>query len=238
MSTIQDTDLLLVNRGGTDYQTTAAEFKEYVTAVPPMPWEGYDGGIFHVKNATGRVAIYASQGWDVTPNGDGTYSWSNERLISDFNSGDEIVFIAPPGKKKLFGEPDNYNYPQNWEFGELTDTSKVTSFREYFRGCLKFNSDIGWWDTSAAVEMNHMFSSAEEFDQDISGWDVSNVGEVDPSSKSMLHMFSGARKFNQDLSKWCVRYMTTKPSTFDYHADAWTKARPVWGTCPRGEDQP
>ena len=234
---IQDDDILLLNQGGTDYKITAKQYKEFVNTKPAPPWEG-KYGIFHVKNATGRVAlINACEGWDVTPNGDGTYSWSDIRLIGDFNAGDEIVFTIGAQATHLFNNPDNYNNPENWEFGELTDVSRVTNLNRYFKGCRKFNSDISWWDTSNVTSMNDMFSNAEEFNQDISGWNVSKV-QSDNSQNSMMYMFNKAYSFNQDLSKWCVQHIDERPTYFDSNTTAWTKPKPVWGTCPRGEDQP
>ncbi|WP_366513687.1 BspA family leucine-rich repeat surface protein [Psychrobacter sp.] len=49
-------------------------------------------------------------------------------------------------------------------------------------------------------------------------------------------MFAGASSFNQDLSQWCVANIASKPNNFDNDATAWTKPKPVWGTCPRGEN--
>ena len=31
--------------------------------------------------------------------------------------------------------------------------------------------------------------------------------------------------------------VTNEPNNFDANASQWTEPRPVWGTCPRGEDQ-
>jgi hypothetical protein len=48
----------------------------------------------------------------------------------------------------------------------------------------------------------------------------------------MAYMFLQAEDFNQDLSQWCVEKIESAPFAFDAGAYSWSKARPVWGTCP------
>ena len=79
------------------------------------------------------------------------------------------------------------------------------------------------------TDLSGLFASTGLFNQDISGWDVSNV-------TGMRHMFEGASAFNQDLSSWCVTNITSSPEGFDDGATNWTLPRPVWGTCPSGEE--
>ena len=58
MATINDTDLLLVNRGGVDYKVTALKLKENFKTEPPLPprpWDGHEGGIWHIKNVEHSV---------------------------------------------------------------------------------------------------------------------------------------------------------------------------------------
>lgn len=109
-------------------------------------------------------------------------------------------------------------------------TSNVTNMHGTFYGAISFNQDISSWDTSKVTNMSRMFLSAITFNQDISSWDTSSVN-------SMESMFERAVSFNQDLSQWCVPLITTAPIEFDSQASSWTLPRPVWGTCPRGEDQ-
>ena len=79
------------------------------------------------------------------------------------------------------------------------------------------------------TSMGDMFVEANAFNQDIGGWDVSKV-------TNMGWLFVQASEFNQDLSKWCVSN-NPNHNRFDMGADAWEdKNKPVWGTCPRGED--
>ena len=109
------------------------------------------------------------------------------------------------------------------------DTSNVTDMSTMFQHATAFNQDIGNWNTSNITNMSSMFLNATAFNQDIGDWDTSNV-------TNMIYTFYNATAFNQDLSKWCVSKITAKPSFFDTGTTQWTLPRPVWGTCPRGEN--
>lgn len=136
------------------------------------------------------------------------------------------------------------------------DVSKVKDMEDMFNGAWAFNRDISGWDVSNVTDMGGMFQSAHAFNQPIGNWDVSNVtsmygmfagttsfnGDIsgwDVSNvESMSTMFHGASAFNRDLSNWCVSNVTTKPPYFDtvIESTSWVLPRPVWGTCPRGEN--
>ncbi len=105
------------------------------------------------------------------------------------------------------------------------DVSSATTMREMFYVAVLFNQDISSWDVGNVTDMSDMFRGADVFNQDIGSWDVANVTD-------MSHMFSEADVFNQDLSGWCVSNLVSVPSYFDIGADAWSSARPHWGTCP------
>lgn len=117
----------------------------------------------------------------------------------------------------------------NQEIGRW-NTSKVTSFNSMFEGASSFNQDIGNWNTSEANNMVGMFSGATSFNQDIGRWSTEELFFASS-------MFKSAISFNQDLSNWCVSKITERPTDFDLNATSWTEPKPVWGTCPRGEDQ-
>lgn len=115
------------------------------------------------------------------------------------------------------------------------DTSRVTDMTSMFDNCHIFNQPIGSWNTSKVETLSSTFREARSFNQDISLWDVSKVYSFELT-------FYAATAFNQDLSQWCV---TNHPSVeegringFDLDTTSWTLPRPVWGTCPRGEDNP
>ena len=241
MSTIQDTDLLLVNRGGTDYKVTGQELKDYIA----FPWEGNNGGIWHIKNVqNGTLELTGGPytAWDIG---------RNEKQITSVDVGEELVFVTSSNTPRLFQN----NTTQTWEFGDLTDTSGVTNMKELFKNCSEFNEDISGWDTSNATLMHYMFAGTS-FNQDIGGWDVSNVTNMDsifynaPFNQdisgwdtsnvtnmsamffgssfnqdisgwdtslvtNMNSMFKNAASFNQDLSEWCVIEIPFKPGGFD-----------------------
>lgn len=110
---------------------------------------------------------------------------------------------------------------ENWK------TSSATNMARMFTMASNFNSDISGWDVSNVTDMKSMFTQAMAFNQDISGWNVSNV-------ENMGGMFNFAYEFNQDLSEWCVAKIPARPEGWEGYDNI---VPPVWGTCPRGEDQ-
>lgn len=108
------------------------------------------------------------------------------------------------------------------------DTSKVTNMYRTFYETGAFNSDIGAWDVSQVTDMSYMFEDAAEFNKDIGRWNPISVTDMD-------RMFYKAGRFNQDLSLWCVPNISS-PDDFSYNAYRWGLPKPVWGTCPRGEN--
>ncbi len=160
MSTITDTDIILVNRGGTDYQTTAAELREYVKS---MPWDGATV-IFHVivKDPADIKVDYR----DIT-----VYRLDTKAEVGRIDAPGEYIITAGSGNiGDLFAES-----PGNWEFGNLTDTSKATNMHNMFYQSFNFNSDISSWDVSNVTNMIQMLYDCKNFNQDLSGWCVPNV---------------------------------------------------------------
>ena len=221
---IQDTDLFVVTDGDNGHKSVTGAQVKTLFGPPPMPWEGHDGGIFHIKNGGETITLYtyanpSYTAWDV----DGT----NERQITEVSPGEELVLVTPHDPYGLF----EYNDTATWEFGEFTDTSKVTTMYRMFKHADSFNGDISNWDTSNVDTMSYLFNYAYAFNQDISAWDTSKV-------EHMVGMFNGATAFNQDLSEWCVPNVDAKQKNFDKGAgfEGNSAKQPQWGTCPRGED--
>ena len=140
--------------------------------------------------------------------------------------GETYVFIDSPRRYvSVYTKNDAKLY------GELAATSNVTDMLYCFFIDDSFNQDISSWDVSNVTDMDYMFYGATSFNQDISSWDVSKV-------TNMNEMFSGCSSFNQDLSGWCMTHITFEPQDFSLGNTVWTLPRPVWGTCPRGENTP
>lgn len=125
----------------------------------------------------------------------------------------------------MFSGASNFNQDiSKW------NVSKVKNMGYVFKSAVYFDQYIGDWNTKAVTNMPQMFSSASNFNQDISKWNVSKVTNMD-------YMFYGANKFNQDLSLWCVPTQNSESGAMAVDATpSWTKPKPVWGTCPRGEN--
>lgn len=82
---------------------------------------------------------------------------------------------------------------------------------------------------SNLTDISWMFYEATSFNQPLNSWNVSNV-------TNMNGMFYDATAFNQDLSGWCVSKIGQEPDDFSNNSPLTTEHKPVWGTCPRGEN--
>lgn len=198
---------------------------EIVVAEPdiPLPWQDWPGGIFHIKNGNDTITLmdvaYGDgpfTAWDI----DGT----NEREISEIAVGEELVFVTPPVVQFLFW---NGNYYNDWDFGDLTDTSGVTNMKSLMTDCMAFNGLLGGnWDTSNVTDMAEMFQECYLFNQDISGFDTSKV-------TNMASMFWGVEVFDQDISSWDTSNVTNMSEMFKnakvFNQDIGTKEVTVGG---------
>ena len=160
---------------------------------PGPPWEGHNGGIFHVI-IDDPADIKPTMG-DVNK----IYNLATEAPVNSIDAPGEYIILTEPDIHRLFEDS-----PGNWDFGEFTDTSRLTDMSLMFNRCTKFNSDIGDWDVSNVTVFKRLMYKAAEF--------------------------------NQDLSQWCV-INDEDHEAFDGNCPAWEdKNKPVWGTCPRGEN--
>lgn len=223
MATINDTDLLLVNRGGVDYKITALELKENLNREPPMPWDAWEGPVLHIQELEdpGVITYYSyvpecelpvkvydldgnflEETWQLE-----TAKFGNEFviLVDNYDPYDsywslECLFVR--------GKPTRAPSPFDCKFGPLTDVSMVTSFIKMFYSCRGFTGkgSLGTWNTKSAEDMGDMFDRSDVFDE--------------------------------DLSEWCVPLIAPGSNESDLMArNLPAEHEPKWGTCPRGEDQ-
>lgn len=148
----------------------------------------------------------------------------------------------------MFQRCSEFNQPVN-----NFDTSKCILINSMFASCDKFNQDLSTWDVSKVTNFKAMFSKTKAFNQPLNNWDVSS-GEVfenmfweatafnqplgnwnTKSATNMKYVFYDAKLFNQDISQWCV--IDVENDLFSYGCPLSNNNKPVWGTCPRGEDQ-
>jgi surface protein len=190
-----------------------------------------DIGGWDVSNVTTMARMFQSAtsfnrnigNWDV---GNVTNMWGmflGASLFDQDISGWDVSSVTAMGF--MFRDASSFNQDiGGW------DVSSVTTMNSMFENASSFNQDIGGWDVSSVTNMQFMFSRASSFNRNIGGWDVSSVTDMDI-------MFQVATSFNQDLSGWCVQNISSKPDDFDTGANAWILPRPVWGTCPVGQDE-
>ena len=168
-----------------------------VTDLIPLPWLDWTGGIWHIRNVTQeRLDLTGGPftAWDI----DG----KNQREISSVYVGEELVFVTGPNAGPLFTKAT-----AKWNFGALTDTSKVTNMTSMFHNAKKFNADLSMFDVSNVEDMSSMFHNAKKFNADLSMFDVSNV-------EDMSSMFRFANQFNKDIGSWNTSNVTNMYSMF------------------------
>lgn len=257
----KDDDLLIVNRNGVDCKATVAEVMPSVCELEElpdvaMPWDDADA-IYHIITKPGFSVGVAPRDYDKI------YHKESQTEVSEISLGVNEWIVTGVNTKfggtqgEVPGDYDTGNTNTDFAFGPLTNTSavtdmshllnncknfrgeglqyfdvsNVTDMRFMFYSCVKmFEADLSGWATGNVKNMSHMFCMSYLFNSDISGWDTSNVTNMDL-------IFNNTDLFNQDLSGWCVN---PEPShvSFDFGANGWDKPRPVWGTCPRGENTP
>lgn len=93
-------------------------------------------------------------------------------------------------------------------FGEM-DVSEVTDFSYCFGQGMQVNPDIENWNVASATNMTGMFQIVVDFTTDL---------------------------WTRDLSKWCVANIISQPANFSLNHPMSVAQKPVWGTCPRGEN--
>ena len=134
--------------------------------------------------------------------------------------------------------------------GVYDDKKDMVNLRYMFRDAEAYTNDSKplTWDVENVRSMTAMFSSTVSdkrgvFNADIGSWNVYNAQNRDIGDfEAIDQMFYCNEHFNQDLSEWCVPNYSEKGAE-DFSVvtgcKSWeSKNRPVWRTCPRGEDNP
>ncbi len=89
------------------------------------------------------------------------------------------------------------------------DLSGVTSMSLMFANAIRFNQNIGNWNTSNVTNMDGMFWGAQAFNQPIGNWNTANVTD-------MSWMFYKAENFNQYIGDWNTANVTDMYAMFSY----------------------
>lgn len=195
---LQSGDLLAVTRGNVTYK---------LEVEGPMPWEEHDGGVWHVKNGTDEIKLYhtsSEPAFDI-------YTVDGKFVRNDdvIGVGEEVVILSTKNCYYFF-----YNNSGNWDFGDLTDTSKVENFASLFESCSGFNSPVDF-DLSSATSIFQMFKQCTSFNQDLSGLNINN-GKI----TSLYGLFQKAGSFEgYSISGWDTSNVTDM--SFMFASDTW-----------------
>ena len=244
--TPRDTDQLLINRDSIDYAAEVYQLRSDFGNSPRLPVPDAEAGYpwddippccgrYHIKNITN--ADDADEGGVRLSNHD---SCEIRRLWKIKQGPDGISYHRIPldKNKKYFlplveDSPDEnpeyiymtemrYTFKDssgNWDFGDLTDTSRLSNADYMFYNCDKFNSEtVNKLDLSSCTSAHEMLVNCQEFDQDLSGMCVPNLGPD-----------GGVHPKVYEEENW-FQYTPMENKT---------EQHPVWGTCPsRNLDKP
>jgi len=172
--------------------------KDDTIGLPPkLPTYGPGQALYHVTNIrSGEVKMYFWNGqcFDMNGNlaGNGTQS-----------SG-EWLFITAKDVTMHW-----QNSTGDWDFGPLTDTSKLTNLYGCFWNCNNFKGDVSSFDTSNVTNMENVCYEANYFAGNVDTWDVSNV-------VTLKGAFANAQNFNVDISSWDTGKVEDMNMMFSY----------------------
>lgn len=171
MSTIQDTDLLLVNRGGKDYKVKAEDL--YVYSNPPVV-------IFHIinlQNVTGSLDPLFARVWEgILENlTTGDREEVDERTSFELIEGNDYLITVPDDDTIEFLPNDAYT----WDFGPKCDTKRMISIASMCLKNTEFDGDLSNLDVSNVTTMYNAFSHTNKCTlKGVEKWDVSNVEKL------------------------------------------------------------
>ncbi len=94
----------------------------------------------------------------------------------------------------------------NFDAIDAPDLSQVTTLKNMFRNCTRFNGIVNNWNVSTITDISGMFDGAQTFNRPLANWNVSNVTD-------MSLTFSRTR-FNEPLDGWNVARVTNMSGMF------------------------
>ena len=195
--------------GATSWTGGDATRPDWGNCTIPMPWELWNGGVFHVKNMTHNLRLGKSyQVFRL----DGT----SMGMISSVPTGQDAIILVPPTRRDTdYGIFENHNNDLvNWNFGEKTKLTRMDYTVRMFKNCKNFNGSFGPnWDMSNITNMHGMFSNCFVFNQSISSWRPGSKHK--DGLKDSSQAFMAARKFNRELNSWDMSKVTNMSEMFN-----------------------
>ena len=237
MSTIQDTDLLLVNRGGTDYKVKAEDLYEYFNP---------DVVVYHIinlQNVTGSPDPLQAKVWggileNLTT---GEREEVDGRTNFELTEGNEYLITLPGGANVEFLENDIYT----WDFGPKCDTKRMTSLAYLVHKNCEFDGDMSNLDVSNVTNMVWAFSGGHGKKMKISmkgveKWNTSKVQEMGNTFQDIIGLDDLTPLKDWDVSSVKALLTSFSNSTFKSAKaiEGWnTKSVTRAGYCFQGCDK-
>ena len=176
-----------------------------------------------------------SEQWDASELQDGRITVAVDGTTLYISSNGADVIYANPDSAEMFGDydvKDIWSSLETIENASMLDTSKVTSMKDMFTGCLALKSvDVSQWDTSNVTNMSETFMACFALESvDVSGWDTGNV-------KDMSYIFSNSNYLRPiGIENWDTHNVTNMGCMFmrglsdDVRDDPWTLDLSGWDT--------
>lgn len=146
------------------------------------PWEGHEGGIWHVFNLGARALPLMSGPW---PAYDPVENREYLGEVSEIRSGTQLVLLTGPEPVDLFAQA-SAGLDYEIEFGEFTNTSKVTSLSGFMKRLnLRNDPDFSKVDFSSVTDLKEAWNEfgGPNVDYDFSSLDVSSVTTLERAFK-------------------------------------------------------
>lgn len=222
MSTIQDTDLLLVNRGGKDYKVKAEDLYEYFNP---------DIVVFHIinlQNVTGSPDPLIANVWSgILENlTTGDREEVDTKTGFELTEGNEYLITVPGGATVEFFENNIYT----WDFGPKCDTKNLTSLAWFVHANTEFDGDMSNLDVSNVTNMVWAFGGRPGLEMKVS------MKGVEKWNTSKVEALGNTFQYNKGLDDltpfkdWDVSSVTALLTSFSSCKFKSVKAIEGWNT--------